>query len=79
LSAALFAGGRIPPRRPGTDTPIASAERLAKFARRVLGADHAAICRELLTWRDREALPLSDALLLAIAAHVALDHTREAA
>jgi hypothetical protein len=51
-------------------TPIAAAERLARFARDRFGGDLPAITEELTRWRDRERLPLSDALLGLIAAHI---------
>ena len=75
----LFVGGRwnpapsgvMPPKRPGSEAPIAQAERLARFARSILGADQREIARELRTWRDRESNGLTDALLEEIAAFVA--------
>lgn len=79
MTARLIAAGRIPPRRPGLHSPIASAERLATFARDVLGCDTDAIRRELGQWRDREGLALSDALLTEVAAHVADASPRRAA
>jgi hypothetical protein len=69
--ARLIVAGRIPPRRPGDGTPIASCERLARFCRDVLAADRHVIGAELRSWRDREGLALSDALLAEVAAHVA--------
>lgn len=75
----LFIGGRwspaptgaMPPKRPGSEAPIAQAERLARFARAILGAETAEIARELRTWRDREVNGLTDALLDEIARFVA--------
>ena len=78
MTARLFTAGRIPPRRPGTDTPIASAERLARFARDVLGCDTDAIRRELVQWRDREQLTLGDDLLTHVAAYVAQEPRKAA-
>ena len=75
----LFIGGRwnpaptgaMPPKRPGSEAPIAQAERLARFARSILHAETAEIARELRTWRDRESNGLTDALLDEIARFVA--------
>jgi hypothetical protein len=50
--------------------PIAQAERLAIFASKAPGATLPRVLDELRTWRDREGLALSDALLEHIAAHV---------
>ncbi len=69
----LFAAGHVARRRQGADTPIASAERLARFARDAFRCDVTGIRKELRTWRDRERLPLSDELLQLIAEHVAAE------
>lgn len=76
MSARLMCAGRRAPRE---QTPIASCERLARFARDVYGFDRGAIERELIAWRDRERLALSDGLLSLIAAHCIAETTRVAA
>jgi hypothetical protein len=53
------------------DTPIAAAERLARFERDRFGADCDRITDALIAWRDRERLNLSTPLLVSIAQHVA--------
>ncbi len=58
-------------------TPIAAAERLARFERDRFHADADAIGAALIQWRDRERLNLTTPLLVSIAQHVA--HDRRAA
>lgn len=54
-------------------TPIAAAERLARFERDRFGADTDTITTALLAWRDRERLALTTPLLVSIAQHVAAE------
>lgn len=66
MSPRLFAAARLPRR---DDTPIAHAERLARFVRDKFAGDLDTIRAELFAWRDRDGLPLTDALLELVAEH----------